>query len=72
LKQYSLVDTGAPDPDLAVINTTKRDAKTLFFIQQTVHESVFVKITTANIAKEAWTTLKTAFQGSSKVIVIKL
>jgi gag-polypeptide of LTR copia-type/Integrase core domain/GAG-pre-integrase domain len=50
----------------------KKDAKVLFFIQQAVHQTVFSKITAAKSAKEAWTTLKTAFQGNSKVIAIKL
>ena len=40
----------------------------LFFMMQVaVHDSVFVKI-----AVKAWTILKTAFQGSSEVVVVKL
>ena len=69
---WELVDAGTPDPDLAPLNTAKRDAKALFFIQQAVHDSVFVKISAAETSKEAWTILKTAFQGSSKVVAIKL
>jgi gag-polypeptide of LTR copia-type len=48
------------------------EAKALFFIQQAVHDTVFVKIAAAKTAKEAWTILKTTFQGSSKVVAIKL
>jgi hypothetical protein len=33
---------------------------------------VFTKIAAAASAKEAWTTLKTAFQGNSKVLAIRL
>jgi gag-polypeptide of LTR copia-type len=67
-----LVDTGASNLDPTPIDTTNRDAKALFFIQQAVHDTVFVKITAEKTAKEAWTILKTVFQRSSKVIVIKL
>ncbi|XP_020242592.1 uncharacterized protein LOC109820805 [Asparagus officinalis] len=71
-KQTELVDKGIPDPDPIPIDTAKRDAKALFFIQQYVHELVFAKIVAAETANEAWSTLKTAFQGSSKVVAIKL
>lgn len=50
----------------------KRDAKALFFIQQAVDESIFSRIAGASTAKQAWTTLKTEYQGSSKVITVKL
>jgi SepF-like predicted cell division protein (DUF552 family) len=63
---------GEASIDPTPIETAKRDAKALFFIQQVVHDTVFVKITPAKTAKDAWTILKTAFQGSSKVVVIKL
>jgi gag-polypeptide of LTR copia-type len=63
---------GAPSIDPTPIETTKHDAKALFFIQQAVHDTVFVKIAAAETTKEVWTILKTAFQGSSKVVAIKL
>ncbi|KAJ4789254.1 polyprotein [Rhynchospora pubera] len=69
---WDLTENGVPTTDLAPIDTAKRDAKALFFIQQAVHESLFAKIAAATTANEAWTTLKIAFQGSSKVIAIKL
>ena len=69
---WELVDKGIPTPDPTPIDTAKRDAKALFFIQQAVHESVFAKIAAAETANQAWSTLKTAFQGSSKVVAIKL
>nr|GEX49023.1 hypothetical protein [Tanacetum cinerariifolium] len=50
----------------------KRDAKALFFIQQTVDESIFSRIASATTAKQAWTILSTEYQGSSKVITVKL
>ncbi|GJS69970.1 retrovirus-related pol polyprotein from transposon TNT 1-94 [Tanacetum coccineum] len=50
----------------------KRDAKALFFIQQAVDETIFSRIVAANSAKEAWDTLKTEYQGSAKVITVKL
>jgi predicted acyltransferase len=64
---WELVDNGASNPDPTPIDTTKRDAKALFFIQQAVHDMVFVKIAVVETAKKAWTILKIAFQGSSKV-----
>ncbi|WKA06410.1 hypothetical protein VitviT2T_024309 [Vitis vinifera] len=71
---WDLVENGYPYPDeeARLKENTKKDSKALFFIQQAVHESIFSKIAAATTAKEAWTTLKTAFQGSSKVITVKL
>ncbi|XP_078150197.1 uncharacterized protein LOC144545504 [Carex rostrata] len=69
---WELVDKGIPNPDMTPVDTAKRDAKALFFIQQAVHELVFAKIAAAETANEAWFTLKTDFQGSSKVVAIKL
>nr|GEW92989.1 DUF4219 domain-containing protein/UBN2 domain-containing protein [Tanacetum cinerariifolium] len=50
----------------------KRYAKALFFIHQAVDESIFSRIAGDTTAKQAWTTLKTEYQGSSKVITVKL
>jgi hypothetical protein len=36
-------------------------SKALFFIQQAIHDTMFVKIAAAETAKEAWTILKTTF-----------
>jgi gag-polypeptide of LTR copia-type len=44
----------------------------LFYIQLAVHDTIFSKIAAATNAKEAWTTLKIAFQGSTRVMIIKL
>jgi gag-polypeptide of LTR copia-type len=69
---WELVEMEAPSIDHIPIEIAKRDVKALFFIQQVVHDTVFVKIAAAETAKEAWIILKTAFQGSSKVVAIKL
>ncbi|KAL6315260.1 hypothetical protein AAG906_000341 [Vitis piasezkii] len=71
---WDLVENGYPylDEEARLKENTKKDSKALFFIQQAIHESIFSKIAAATTAKEAWTTLKTAFQGSSKVITVKL
>ncbi|GJX62261.1 retrovirus-related pol polyprotein from transposon TNT 1-94 [Tanacetum coccineum] len=50
----------------------KKDAKAMFFIQQAVDEMKFSRIAATNSAKEAWDTLKTKYQGSTKVITVKL
>ena len=39
---------------------------------QAVHESVFPRIVASNRSKEAWKTLKTAYQGMEKVKTTKL
>ena len=52
--------------------TKKKDAKALFFIQQAVHETIFSKIVVVTTSMEAWQSLKKEFQGSSKVITVKL
>jgi gag-polypeptide of LTR copia-type len=44
----------------------------LFYIQQAVHDIIFSKITAATNANEAWTNLKITFQGSTRVMTIKL
>lgn len=50
----------------------KKDAKALFFLFQSVHESVFPRIAAATKSKEAWDTLQTAYQGMEKVKTAKL
>ncbi|KAH7519115.1 hypothetical protein JRO89_XSUnG0132800 [Xanthoceras sorbifolium] len=50
----------------------KKDAKALFFIQQGVSKTIFPRISFASKSKEAWEILKVEFQGSEKVISIKL
>eukprot|EP00253_Pinus_taeda_P033983 PITA_33983 len=50
----------------------KKDSKALVFFNQLVHESVFPRITIAKTSKEAWQTLKTAYQGMEKVKTAKL
>ncbi|XP_073121219.1 uncharacterized protein [Henckelia pumila] len=69
LVEYGYAD---PDEDAKLKENRKKDSKALFFVQQDVHESVFSKIAGANTAKEAWTILKNSYQGTSKVIMVKL
>lgn len=66
----SVVETN--DDKVRVKEYKKRDAKALFFIQQAVDEAIFSRIVAASTAKEAWTILKIEYQGSKKVITIKL
>ena len=69
---WNLVENGVSNTDPNLQETMKKDARALFFIQQAVHDTIFSKIAAATNAKEAWTTLKTTFQGSSRVMAIKL
>jgi gag-polypeptide of LTR copia-type len=65
---WDLVETGAGTTP----EDLKKDARALCFIQQVVDDTIFSKIAAAESAKQAWTTLKTAFQGSNRVKTIKL
>ena len=53
-------------------NNRKKDAKALFYLYQAVNESVFPRIAAAKRSKEAWETLKVAYQGMEKVKTTKL
>lgn len=72
---WDLVENGyaeTSDDETCNKENQKRDAKALFFIQQAVEESIFSRIVAATSSKQAWTILKTEFQGSQKVITVKL
>eukprot|EP00253_Pinus_taeda_P006584 PITA_06584 len=77
---WELVETGYAEPvdatALAALTATerdqlksdkKKDAKALFLLFQSVHESIFPRIAAATKSKEAWDTLKTAYQGMEKI-----
>ncbi|CAL5382701.1 unnamed protein product [Camellia sinensis] len=49
-----------------------KDAKALYYIQQAITKTIAPKIMAATKSKEAWEILKNEFQGSAKVIVVKL
>ncbi|GJR45348.1 uncharacterized mitochondrial protein-like protein [Tanacetum coccineum] len=50
----------------------KKDAKALFYVQQAVDESIFLRIAYATTTKQAWMILSSEYQDSSKVIIVKL
>ena len=50
----------------------KKDAKALYLIQQALHRLLFSRIAVANTSKEACGILQREFQGTSKVIAVKL
>ena len=50
----------------------KKDSKALFYLYQAVHESVFPRIAVSKRSKDAWETLKIAYQGMEKVKIAKL
>jgi hypothetical protein len=78
------VDLGyvEPDPaDLAAMTNQQRIAqatqrnrenKAKFWIQNSVDDSIFSKITGAGTSKQAWDILKSAYQGNDKVKTVKL
>ncbi|XP_073120811.1 uncharacterized protein [Henckelia pumila] len=82
---WEIVESGIPEPADAETLATwtqakqkeyreniRRDAKALLFIQQGVNRSIFPRIMGAKNCKKAWDILKMEFQGSEKVISIKL
>eukprot|EP00253_Pinus_taeda_P012937 PITA_12937 len=82
---WELVETGYAEPAdataLAALTVAergqlksdmKKDAKALFFLFPSVHESFFPWIAAATKSKEAWDILKTAYQGMEKVKTAKL
>eukprot|EP00253_Pinus_taeda_P024775 PITA_24775 len=82
---WELVETGYAEPADATTLATliaverdqlksdkKKDAKALFLLFQSVHESVFPRIAVATKSKEAWDILQTAYQGMEKVKTAKL
>eukprot|EP00253_Pinus_taeda_P030091 PITA_30091 len=77
---WELVETGYAEPAdataLAALTVAerdqlksnrKKDAKALFFLFQSVHESIFPRIAATTKSKEAWDILKTAYQGMEKI-----
>ena len=72
---WDLVEKGYADRDeeeTRLRENKRKDSKALFFIQQAVHETIFSKIATTTTTKEAWTILQKVFQGSTKVMTVKL
>ena len=81
---WDLVDHGYVEPDptdlSAMTNQQKiaqamqinRENKAKFWIQNSVDDSIFSKITGANTSKQAWDILKSAYQGNDKVKTVKL
>ena len=50
----------------------KKESKALYYLYQAVNESVFPRIAAAKRSKDAWETLKEAYQGMEKVKTTKL
>ncbi|GMP22505.1 hypothetical protein CsSME_00000499 [Camellia sinensis var. sinensis] len=50
----------------------QKDAKALFLIQQALDEAVFPRVMDVSTSKEAWDLLQEEYQGSSRVVTLKL
>ena len=50
----------------------RKDARALSLIKAAMKKTIFPKIAIENYAKEAWDILKTNFQGTDKICVVKL
>ena len=50
----------------------KKDNKSLGLIQQSLSESIFLKISSVESSKKSWDTLETCYQGVTKVKNVKL
>ncbi|KAL0331212.1 UNVERIFIED_CONTAM: Retrovirus-related Pol polyprotein from transposon TNT 1-94 [Sesamum angustifolium] len=53
-------------------NKKAKDSEALYYIQTTVADHIFPRISVATSAKEAWSILQKEYQGSAKVRIIKL
>ena len=51
---------------------TNKDSKSLFYLYQAEHDSIFPRIAVAKRSKDAWDTLQTAYQGMEKMKTTKL
>ncbi|GJU91600.1 integrase, catalytic region, zinc finger, CCHC-type containing protein [Tanacetum coccineum] len=74
---WELVKNGFPDPkpaepDQALRDNRKKDAKALFFIQSGLDDDIFSHIASVNTSNQAWEILKQEFLGNRKVITVKL
>lgn len=72
---WEIIDEGYSDPDSnanKLKENKRKDAKALFFIQQAMHDTIFPRIAFVTTVQEAWKTLQTEFQGSARVIVVKV
>ena len=70
----SLVEKGfSEDDDESQFNENqKKDAKALYLIQQALDERILIRITEAQTSEQAWELLRTEYQGSSKILIVKL
>ena len=50
----------------------KKNSKSILYIFQAVHESIFSRVAATAKSKEAWDTLQTTYQGMEKVKTVKL
>ncbi|CAH9132625.1 unnamed protein product [Cuscuta epithymum] len=66
------VDDQPEEPDQALREKRKKDAKALFLIQQALDDAVFPRIAAASTSKEAWSILKQEYLGDKKVIMVRL
>ncbi|XP_074283722.1 uncharacterized protein LOC141608081 [Silene latifolia] len=68
LVENGFEDTKPTEPDAALKEKRKKDAKALFIIQQALEEEFFSRIASATTSKEAWDILKSEYLGDKKVI----
>ncbi|XP_074294135.1 uncharacterized protein LOC141621878 [Silene latifolia] len=74
---WELVETGFEDskpaePDQALKDKRKKDAKALFILQQALDEEIFPRIASATTSKEAWHILQKEYVGDKKVVKVRL
>lgn len=56
----------------AAAEQRKKENREKCWIQNSVDDSIFSKITGATTSKEAWDILKSAYEGTDKVKIVKL
>lgn len=69
---WEVVEKGFSEEEAKLTENNQKDAHALFIIHQVVHRPLFSKIAAANNPKVAWDTLKTQFQGSPKIMALRI
>ncbi|KAK4424684.1 hypothetical protein Salat_1662000 [Sesamum alatum] len=73
---WELVEKGYNEEGVtadALKDLRKKDAKALFFIQQAIDDAIFSSRTSATTkSKEPWDALRNGYQGTTKVLTVKL
>lgn len=69
---WEIVEKGFFLKETKLNENKQKDAHSLFLIQLAVHRFLFSWIVVVNTTKEVWDILKTQFQGSPKIVALRI